>query len=191
MSRAPEEFTLYDADNVAHSYIIVPHPASKALKLVWRLVQSAATPLARLITSADNLPKLIEALLEASEEGKEDLDVIELLKSLDLDFSQAATDFFTVVTATGEEWVTRELLEYTKRDGLSLKQKTRDGDFNFDQAYQANYGEMMEACIKAVQVNRFLSLFRSSFGSMLSLQAVAGGMDQSSTEQPGTSTSTG
>lgn len=162
MSRAPVEFELYDADGNAHEYVITPHPASEALKLVWAMIRAAAQPLARVLEG--NIVQLYEAFT-----GEEDITIEALLEDLDIDLADSAKDLFEVLFSTGEEWVTRELLNHTTRDAQPLKAGTRKGDFAFDMAYQANYGEMLEACYKSVQVNRFLSLFRTSLNSIANI----------------------
>lgn len=158
MSRANVEFTLQDADGVDQLYSITPHPGSDALGLVWRIVHAAAKPLARLLEG--NLGRLLEAF-----SGEQNVDLPQLAAELDLRLSDAVEDVFSILMASGTTDITRELLAHTYRNGRSLKQTQ-----NFDDAFTANYGEMLQACYKAVQVNRFLDLFRMSFGSLVQVR---------------------
>jgi hypothetical protein len=159
MSRAPIEFVLQDADGKDQQYSIVPHPGSEALTLVWRIIHVASKPLARLLEG--NLGRLLEAL-----SSDQNVDAAELVDELDLQLSSALGDVFAILQEAGPEIITRELLIHTYRNGRSLKQTK-----NFDDAFTANYGEMLQACSKAVKVNRFLDLFRTSFGSLVQARA--------------------
>jgi hypothetical protein len=155
MSRLPIDFVLEDADGAEQKYSITPHPGSEALALVWKLIHVAAKPLARLLEG--NLGRLLEAM-----SAEQDVDLTDLVGELDLQLSSALGDVFEVLQEMGPEVFTRELLAHTYRNGKSLKQTK-----NFDDAFTANYGEMLQACTKAVKVNRFLDLFRTSIGSLV------------------------
>ena len=161
MSRAPIEFVLQDADGNDVEYSIVLHPGSEALPLVWSIVQAGAQPLGRLLEG--NLGRLLEAMT-----SEQDVELTDLIDELDLRLGDAIGDVFSIINATGSDKLVREILSHTYRNGVSLKQ-TRA----FDDAYTANYAEMMEAVVKAVQVNRFLGLFRTSVGRLFKVATPA------------------
>ena len=155
MSREPVEFNLKDAEGDSVTYSVVLHPGSEALTLLWSIIQAGAQPLARLLEG--NLGRLIDALT-----SEQSVELSELVNELDLRLSDAVRDVFGIIQAAGADILVRELLSHTYRDGVSLK-----GTKAFDDAYTANYGEMIEAVVKVVKVNRFLALFRISIGDLL------------------------
>lgn len=179
MSRAPVEFVLQDADGNDVSYMITPHPGSEALTLIWRIIHVASKPLARLLEG--NLGRLLEALTSG-----QDVELTQLAQELDLRLSDAMGDVFAILQEAGPETITRELLAHTYRNGKSLKQTS-----HFDDAFTANYGEMLQACVKAVKVNRFLDLFRTSFGSLVEVRQKTGSGTIESLEQLERQASTG
>jgi hypothetical protein len=155
MSRAPVDFVLHDDDGNEVAYSIVPHPGSEALTLVWRIIHVAAKPLGSLLEG--NLGRLLDAFM-----SEQEVELTDLVDELDLRLGDAVGDVFAIMQEAGPEVITRELLAHTYRNGKSLKQTK-----NFDDAFTANYGELMQACARAVKVNRFLGLFRTSFGSLV------------------------
>jgi len=158
MSRATVEFVLQNADGEDVNYSVTPHPGSEALGIVFRIVHVAAKPLGRLLEG--NLGRLLEAV-----SSSQDVEISDLIDELDLQLGDALGDVFTILQDADPAVLTRELLAHTYREGRSLKQTK-----NFDDAYTANYGEMLEACVKSVKVNRFLGLFRTSIGSLIQVQ---------------------
>lgn len=173
-----ETLQINDAWGEPHTYRIVPHTGNQALKLAWRVLQAASGPVGRLLDS--NLGLLIEAFT-----SDEEVSIESVAKKLQPEFRQGMDDIFEVVFTSGEEWVTRELLRHSYRDGARLSD-----DAVFNSVYQANSAEMFMALWHAVRVNNFLSLFRSLFGNFVSLEPANGGTTRS-LGQPESSASTG
>jgi len=155
MSREPVEFVLKDDEGESVAYSVVLHPGSEALTLLWSIAQAGAQPLARLLEG--NLGRIIEAMT-----SEQNVELAELVDELDLRLSDAVKDVFGIIQAAGADRLIREFLSHTYRNGVSLK-----GTKAFDDAYTANYGEMIEAVVKVVKANRFLALFRISIADLL------------------------
>lgn len=143
------DFTLKDASGQEHSYRGVPHGAIEGQEVMWQLVALGAEPVARLAQlalSSSNVRDLLNA------------DGAKLQQILGgADFSTVGADVRKALVATNMSKLAREILRNTMRDGKPLSVDA-SGNGVFDQAYRANYGELLQAVWRVVQANRFLPL---------------------------------
>lgn len=160
------EFTLEDKDGNIHTYQTTPHPALEdgphtgGLRLVAYVVEAGGRPLARLVES--NIAELIGDLQDelADHDGAllemETDRVVELLEGLDWDIVDSFDDFMKAMQEADPEWLFPELLRHTSRDGHPLSKSQ-----NFNDAYTANYMELVQAAREVIRINGF-------FGSVVS-----------------------
>lgn len=138
---APPRKQINDDDGRPHDYRIVPFGASEG----WRL----AVALFALV--GGSLGKLLSGLLGSGKGA----DLGKLLDA-DLDLGAIVRDLAeALMSAEGNgEQLLKRLLRNVTRDGKSLENVAV-----FDQAYQANYGELAEVIVWAVEVNGFARFF--------------------------------
>ena len=128
-------FTLVDDEGHEHIYTSIPLPAGKGWDVLTRLVRLAAK----------GLGKAIAGINPANVAQK----VGELASLLDGDLDMAALgDGFerTVDAIMADPALVRDLLSGLARDGVRVSE-------GFDDAYAANYGELMQAMLCAVRKN--------------------------------------
>lgn len=131
MEKNHEIFSLKDRHGKAHSYTVPLHPAAEGSALVWQLMAGASSPLIRTVV--------------ASQSGGDWM--------ANLDVGGAAKDVTDFITKSDMLALQDKLLRYVSRDGKRLA----DSD-EFDRAFRANYGELMQLLGKVIQVNHFLGL---------------------------------
>lgn len=138
MSREPATRTIFDDDGAEHSYIGIPHPAQEGMKLALKLLGLIGPSLAMVLVDAFKGSKNMEDVLNT-----------------DLDLKGAIGALCEKLALEATAQLLREMLRYVKRDGQDLK---NDGIFGM--AFQANYGELIEALKFAAEVNRFDRFFK-------------------------------
>ena len=164
MAETYETFNLTDHKGDSHEYTVALHPARRGLAITAKLMTIGAEPLATLADAAlsgEKLSKLIvEALGDKGEDKKplgdqfealiEDVDLVELLA--DLELPKVAASLRSAVSDIDLAALAPEILSESQRDGKTLKPET------IDRVYAGNYVEMLTACWRVIQVNRFLLL---------------------------------
>ena len=146
----PDKFSLADTSGNPHDYTVQPHPAGEGTRLVLTLMGLAGEPLGRLLES--ELGGVAEKI--KSGEVSLDDDVSELAKGID--FSAIARDLRMALAAVDGPQLFCDILKYTHRDGHPLAESG-----HYDAAYQQNYGELLKAVWRVVQVNGFLGFIGS------------------------------
>ena len=153
-------FTIKDSDGEEHEYSTISHPPTEGMSILWTLIALGGEPLARLAQSV-----IADALQAGGEEAADVIEVVEdevkisdrmmsIIGDIELnsiDFTGAARDLRLVMSQLPLNELVHKLLKYTTRDGKPLTSKT-----NFDQAYTANYFEMLNACWRVIASNGFL-----------------------------------
>jgi hypothetical protein len=148
--RAKEEaglrtFTLSDADGAEHHYQVVLHPPEQGQRILWALVALGGEPLGALLGGVVGQlvlgDKTIGDLVDSSVE-----DVLG-----EVDWSAVGRNVSEAVRRTDMPTLSKALLAHTVRDTKQLRDPT-----NFGAAYQANYGEMLQALWEIIKANRFL-----------------------------------
>ena len=161
-----ETFTINDNDGKPHEYVLALHPALRGLAISAQLMSIGVEPLATLADAAISGEKLSALLLDAlgtpepgdkpmalSEQAEaliEDVDLVALLS--DLDLPRVAVAVRSAISGVNLAALAPEILSECQRDGITLKPAA------IDLAYAGNYVELLTACWRVIQVNRFLSL---------------------------------
>lgn len=145
-------FTLADSSGKPHEYKIHPHPAGEGTRLVITLMGLAGEPLGRVLNS--NLAGFIGKF----QSGEVDLDSQIGVLMQDIDFSSVARDLRLAFASLDSLELFQNILKYTHRDGFPLAESG-----HYDSAFQKNYGELLKAVWKVIQVNDFLG----SIGSLM------------------------
>lgn len=148
-------FTLNDADGNPHAYELMPHPAAEGQEILFTLIGMGAEPLGALVQSALLDGTVWDNLRGSYKEGGlnaiADLDQDSILGGVNLgDFGKHLS---SVLLRTDCATLSRSMLEYAYRDGVLLDTETA-----FSQAYRANYGELLKALWKSIELNRFFPL---------------------------------
>lgn len=157
-----ERFELTDADGNAHQYIVEPLPVMKGLRISKRIVGA----LARGVLPA--LASNFEALYTSATSGIGDAEFTGKLSDMlkDMDVRGAAADIGAVIEDFPEDLILR-CFERVIRDDVSLK-----NTHAMEQAYNANYGELYQALIKIIAVNKFVPFGSKSGASSLAQKVV-------------------
>lgn len=146
----PIEFTLPDAEGVAHRYVLLPHGATEGQRIVWQLIALGAEPLAR----------LAQGLLTAEGASLRGLlDDPNTLKAMGarLDVSALGADLKRSIQSMPMDAITASLVSNVTRDSKQLSNPS-----HFDAAFACNYAELMRLLWEVIKLNRFLSLFATS-----------------------------
>lgn len=153
------EFDLIDADGNSHHYVVNLHPGMEGFRIVARLAELGAEPIARLASQAMAAEGVLDAL-QLAVRGDPAANAKLSAVSSKLDFGAAAKELRPLL-ADSPDLVMR-ILAHTQRDRALPGQpssmvafKGKDGQTWFDAAYAGNYGEMLAACWKVVALNRF------------------------------------
>lgn len=141
MARAPVDCTILDDDGAPHAYHITPHTASEGLRIGSRLVALAGPALGGLVGKVVGAGQLAAALED------------------DLDLGALARELGVSLAAENVPDLVQKLLSNCVRDKLPLSNLGA-----FESAYQANYGELAEACAKVIEVERYALFFRRTVG---------------------------
>lgn len=139
----PATFQLEGADGQLHDYEVTPHMTSEGTNLMLRVMATAAEPLSRLAS----------AYLETKDEVSLDDDLSDALATLDL--SQIGSDVKAALLGLDSE-ILREFFARTRRDGESLTKVTA-----YDEAYQGNWAEWMQALKEIIRINGFIPFLSS------------------------------
>lgn len=160
-----ETFTLTGADDKPHEYTVALHPARRGLAITAQLMSIGAEPLATLADAAITGEKLSTLLTEALGDGEknfseqaealiEDVDLVALLS--DLELPRVAVALRTSISDIDLAALAPDILSECQRDGVSLG--GANGGATIDRVYAGNYVELLTACWRVIQVNRFLLL---------------------------------
>ena len=118
---------IHDVDGNPHDYMIVLHPASEGEDIMWQLAAMAGESLGGILAGAM---------------GGGGLDS-------EIDFGAAGRDISNALRRSNMPEFRRQVLKHTTRDGHALADPT-----HYNEAYQANYGEMLKALREVLRVNR-------------------------------------
>ncbi len=140
MARDPQTRKIDDDDGRSHEYTCVPFGAADGMRVARQLFVLAGPSLA--------------GVLGKVKPGK----AAELM-DIDLDIGAIIQDLVVALGAVELDVLARDLLRLASRDGRPLGGCSA-ASAEFDTAYQANYGELVEALIWTVEVNRFGGFFR-------------------------------
>jgi len=166
------EFSITGKNGVENRYLVIAHPPTEGMDILWMLMALGGEPLARLAQSviADALQTAGEAGEKIVEFGpggevKASTGLSKIMDQVDLervDFVSAARDLRMVIGQLAMTDLVHKLLKYSTRNGKPLRQDGPTGRINFDQAYTANYAEMLQAVGRVIAVNGFLPQFVTS-----------------------------
>lgn len=157
--------TLKSRSGSLHTYEITPHPASEGLPLAMKLAS----------LSLPGLLSLLGGLMESEEfrgmaaqavapgigsggvsAGTLVQGVTEVLESLEgVDLSQLSNEVRTALADEGAAQIVRDLLKHTTRTDATGNPQPLANQFVWEQAYTANYFEMLQAAWQAALVNGF------------------------------------
>lgn len=133
----PVQFQLEGADGQLHDYEVTPHKTSEGTELMLRVLALAAEPLGR----------LLDASLKRGDISMDD-DLGETLRGLDL--SQIGGDVKAALLSLDAETL-KQFFSRVKRDDKVLRLGTA-----YDDAYQGNWTEWVQALKEIVQANGFV-----------------------------------
>lgn len=117
-----------DRDGSPHEYMIVLHSAMDGEALMWQLAAMAGESLGGVLAAALGGGGGLES---------------------EVDFGAAGRDIATALRRSDMTAFRRDVLKHTTRDGKSLADPVA-----FNEAYQANYGELLKALREVLRVNR-------------------------------------
>lgn len=141
------QFQIKDADGNPHEYIVGRHDADQGLRICFILMGHAAGALVPLLE-----PLLSGKTSLASVMGGKADDAFE-----GVDLSKAAAEVKALLLDPSSIQLVRDIMVETTRDGKVLRNPAA-----FNEAYGANYGELLKALWKVVQHNRFFPLSATS-----------------------------
>lgn len=152
----PVEFEIEDAQGELHEYSCVPHGASEGTELCMEIMAMAGEPIGRLVSA--NLSPILEAVQDMKP-GEDNIDesfdrLRDELDGMDVDLGQVVRDVQLAIAQSGNAEFFKRVLSGTHRDGKRLSK-----NIVYDQAYQANYMELMKATWRVVKANGFLPLW--------------------------------
>uniref|UniRef100_A0A6M3MCI8 Uncharacterized protein n=1 Tax=viral metagenome TaxID=1070528 RepID=A0A6M3MCI8_9ZZZZ len=167
MPQEQHEFTLDDADDAPHTYLMHELPPKVGMRLCFRLYGALSAPLTRVLGTAVTE---LEAMMSGASTLKDLLDDPRVIARLTgalkgVDWSALGSDVGAVLRDPNLADDCRELLSTTFRDGTRL---TAGG---YDLAYQGNYIEHHRAILEAVKYNRFFPGFSTSLSVATSNQS--------------------
>jgi len=140
-----------DCDGTKHTYELLQHPATKGLILFQRILSSVAHPLGALVSAFQKSGSLPDSF-----EGEA---MVKLLLDDGLDAQVLGVAADLMIQKVGDNMdLFHELLRYTTRDGMALSDQSV-----FDEAYQGNYGELMQAISWSVKINFSSMMGAASF----------------------------
>lgn len=157
-------FTLTDARGGAHNYLVTEHPAGEGMEIMFGLLGLGAPSVVGLVAvgikSVDVLKALFGALAGGEEEGIQKINGADwaILAALfkDVDLSTVGLEIGKALGTGKAPELARRILSRTLRDGKPLF--VAGNGQAFEQAYQANYGELLQAVFRVCAINRFFPL---------------------------------
>lgn len=157
-----QKFTLKDWKGEEHNYLIVAHKATDGIRIVTQLISLAGEPIGRLIDS--NLFKIVNLFKDGAitiDDSTTDSEIVmEILQKIpevgDLGLAGTLGDFVRTLNLIDSPALIQELLKNCTRDNQPLS-----NDQVFGEVYRQNYGEMLAAAMKSIEVNRFLGFINS------------------------------
>lgn len=166
--RLPPTFTINDSDGNPHTYTVTPHPANEGDKLAWRVQSLGVQPLLEAVKSLASTPDV--ARIGQAMQGGVDADSPQavmadaaggVLQAIgDVDVTPLAESLSKVMGHPDLPALARQIMKYAVRDGVKIA-----GDAEWAKAYQANYGEMMQAVGRVIVINDFFPVAQLFSGS--------------------------
>lgn len=157
------EFDLTDADGNVHHYLVTVHPGRDGMAIVAKFAELGAETLGQLATQFAGVDGVLDVLkASVRDEPGADAKLQAVVKTLDL--AGAARSLRPLIAASPE--LVREILKNARRgaaDGSDMRPLS--DSVWFSHAYQANYGELLQAVAKVVALNRFFPWPATSIGS--------------------------
>lgn len=151
-----ERFELRDRTGAAHGYAVELHPGSTGMALALRVQALAVEPIVEAVRASLALPQL--RAMVVNPDADTGMDAGALLLAIvgelqGLDTSHVGPALAAALGAADGPALVRSLLAHTWRDGKALNEP-----MHMDAAYRGNYGELMQAVFKVVQLNGFFPL---------------------------------
>jgi len=159
------QFQVSGADGQLHSYVVTEHPAGEGMEIMYSLLGLGAPTVLGLAGAALQSEEMLRSILKAVggadlERSSGDLSALGKLVA-DLDLEKLGAELSRALGTGKAPELTRRVLAKAFRDGKPLVS-------HFDIAYQANYGELLQAVWKVCTINRFFPVpsisQSSSFG---------------------------
>lgn len=153
-------FKLADRAGKQHEYRVEPHPGTVGLSIALKVQALVAEPIVEVVRAAlasPGIERIGAALREGTDADPGELlagalgDLIPALREADLGMLARAVS--AALASPGGPQLARDILSRSYRDGRALSEP-----MVFDEAYQANYGELMRALLEVVQHNGFFPL---------------------------------
>jgi hypothetical protein len=143
-------FQLPDASGDLHQYLVIEHPAGEGMAVMYELLAMGSPTVLSLAAAALKSEDLIRSVVGAVSGDEAGLEMAELGKMLaGLDLSSVGPAIERALGTGKAPELTRQVLAHTFRDGKPLK------GTGLDLAYQANYGELLQAVWRVCSINRF------------------------------------
>lgn len=150
MSIQPLTFDLTDSQGQSHSYTCSAHSAIEGQEIMFQLLAAGIGALGPVITSIASSGGKISEIL--------DKDTSHIFSQIDVSAATRELSSFLMRPETAE--LVKSIFQFTYRDSMHLY-----NEGNYGLAYQANYGELLQAIWKVVNYNGFLPLPGISLGS--------------------------
>lgn len=147
------QFELADARGRSHTYVVAEHPAGEGMAIMFALLGLGAPTVVQLVSAALASDDLIGAIVSALGKDAPDLGTSDLGRMLrEVDFRAVAPELGRALAADSIPGLARRIVSRTHRDGQPLSGGA------FELAYQANYGELLQAVWRICSINRFFPL---------------------------------
>lgn len=147
-STGVHQFSLTDARGVEHQYLVTEHPAGEGMDIMYALLGLGAPTVLGLAGAAmksEDLLGGVMRVLAGGDSGVGDTKQLGQMFSA-LDLGAVGSELGRALGSGRAPDLTRRVLSRVHRDSKPL---------NIDLAYQANYGEMLQAVWKVCTINRF------------------------------------
>lgn len=170
----PHTFSLKDAEGNDHEYVVMLHPAHEGDSLAWRIQGLGVAPLVEAIKGLAQAPE-VQALAGAMRGDTDAETPAEVMTDAgaglfaalgDIDVTPLASSLQSVMAHPDLPKLAREIMKHTARDRQKLGMDTA-----WSTAYRGNYGEMMLAVARVIQLNDFFPVARLFGGSSITTPA--------------------
>ena len=165
------KFQLTDAKGQPHTYIVNEHPAGEGMAIMFALVGLGAPTVLGLAGAAIQSERLLGAVVDVvrgkTDDETDDDDWKDFAgMAVGLDLPSVGREVGLALATGKAPELTKKVLARTFRDGKPLLEV-------FDQAYQANYFELLEAVFRVCRINQFFPVPSTSGSSESPTEAAA------------------
>lgn len=149
------EFELTDANGVPQRYMVTEHPAGEGMEIMFALLSLGAPTvlgLAGAAAESDRILTMIVSALQGRVDGiTSDDDYREIARVVaELDLPKVGREIALTLATGKAPDLTRKIVSRTHRAGKPLRDPLQ-----FDQAFKANYLELVTLVWRICRINRF------------------------------------